>query len=144
MNIKSKILSAEPLGLNFVAFTRPISGALIAYAGLSLFDNEMLKSDINYFSNDLQFPLPTLLVYIARSTEFFGGIMLAIGLLTRPISFLLSFTMFIATFTANKGNIFSEGGYQSTALFILFVLYFFIGGGKYSLDYLIFNRRVKQ
>lgn len=144
MNLQNKILSAEPLWLNFIAFTRPISGALIAYAGLSLFDTEMLKSDINYFSNDLQFPLPTLMVYIARSTEFFGGIMLAIGLLTRPISLLLSFTMFIATFTANKGNIFSEGGYQSTALFILFVLYFFIGGGKYSLDYLIFNKQEKQ
>lgn len=143
MNLKSKILSEEPLWLNFVAFTRPISGALIAYAGLSLFDTEMLKSDINYFSNDLQFPSPSIMVYLARSTEFFGGIMLAIGFLTRPISLLLSFTMFTATFTANKGNIFSEGGYQSTALFILFVLYFFIGSGKYSLDYLLFNRKLK-
>lgn len=141
MKIKSKLLTSEPLRLDYIALTRPISGILIAYAGLSLFDNSALANDIKYFRDDLNFPLPDLMVYLARSTEFFGGIFLAFGFLTRPVSLLLSFTMLIATFFANKGDIFSEGGYQSTALLILFIMYFFVGGGKYSLDNLLFDKK---
>jgi putative oxidoreductase len=143
MNLKNSLLSSEPFGLNFIALTRPIAGILIGYAGLSLFDNTALINDIKYFRDDLNFPLPELMVYLARSTEFLGGIFLAFGFLTRPVSLLLSFTMLIATFFANKGDIFSEGGYQSTALLILFLIYFFVGGGKYSLDNLIFKKYTK-
>lgn len=144
MKIKNKLLTSEPLRLDCIALTRPISGILIAYAGLSLFDNTALANDIKYFRDDLNFPLPEIMVYLARSTEFLGGIFLAFGFLTRPVSVLLSFTMLIATFFANKGNIFSEGGYQSTALFILFIMYFFVGGGKYSLDNLLFDKKTRK
>ena len=138
--MKYRFLSPEPMNLGFLVLVRPIAGLLIAYAGSSLLNAEALSNDIEYFDNELGFPLPSLMVYMARSTEFFGGIFLSIGLFTRPVSFLLAFTMFIATVFANNANIFSNDGYQSTPLLIIFIIFMVIGGGKFSVDNLIFKR----
>ena len=54
------------------------------------------------FFDKIGIPLPKLSVYLAGGTEFFGGILLAIGLATRPTATLLAFTMFVACFTVHS------------------------------------------
>ena len=74
---------------------------------------------------------------VAGVLEFFGGILLIVGLFTRPAAFLLSGLMAVAYFTAH----FPEGfwpllnGGELAALYCFIWLFFFgNGAGKYSVD----------
>lgn len=49
------------------------------------------------FFDSLGIPLPGMMAVVSGILEFVGGIMLAIGLLTRPIALLLAFEMLVAT-----------------------------------------------
>ena len=66
------------------------------------------KPDIvNWFANSewgLGLPFPELLANLAAWTEFFGGWLLLIGLLTRLITLPLMFTMIIAATTVHADN----------------------------------------
>jgi uncharacterized membrane protein YphA (DoxX/SURF4 family) len=93
-----------------------------------------------WFGNELHFPLPVVMAFLAKSIELFGGILVAVGLFTRPVAMLIAFTMFIATITANLGeNWVIDGGF--TVSYTLFALIFITwGAGKYSFDNLLFPR----
>lgn len=83
--------------------------------------------------------LPAFWGFMAAFAEFAGGFLIIVGLLTRPAALLIIITMIVA---ASK-NIFSarpisDIAYPVEMLPILIVL-FFIGPGRYSLDFL-FNR----
>jgi uncharacterized membrane protein YphA (DoxX/SURF4 family) len=55
-----------------------------------------LESVIQWFGNTdwgLGLPFPTLMAYMAWGTEYFGAILLALGLATRWISIPLMFTL---------------------------------------------------
>jgi len=78
-----------------------------------------------------------LMAFAAGSAEFFGGIALLIGLLTRPAAFMLALTMLVAIMTVHLPNgLFMEnGGYEfGLALLGISVALVFNGGGKFSLD----------
>ena len=89
-----------------------------------------------WFGEDLHFPMPLAMAFLAKSAELSGGIFLFVGLFTKPSSSIIAFAMFIATVTANLGKDFNiDGGF--TISYFLFALIFIVwGGGKYSLDYL--------
>jgi putative oxidoreductase len=80
-----------------------------------------------------------LMAFLAGSGEFFGGIALILGLLTRPAATVTAFTMLIAM-TVHWGNglFLANNGYEF-ALILLFasVSLAIQGGGRYSLDNLI-------
>lgn len=83
---------------------------------------------------EMGFPLPALFAWAAALSEFGGGLLLAIGLLTRPAALSVLITMLVAAFVRNAGAPF--GGdrelallYGSTAL-----LFLLAGAGRYSLD----------
>jgi putative oxidoreductase len=57
-----------------------------------------------YFGEILNIPMPAFNAYLATFTEFAGGILLPLGLLTRYISIPLIFTMIVAIVTAHAGN----------------------------------------
>jgi uncharacterized membrane protein YphA (DoxX/SURF4 family) len=62
---------------------------------------------IAWFGNEqwgLGLPFPALLANIATWTEFFGGWLLLIGLLTRLLSIPLMFTMLVAATTVHADN----------------------------------------
>ena len=46
-------------------------------------------------------PAPGAAAFAAMFAEFFGGLLLALGLLTRPAAFLIAFTMLVAVVTAH-------------------------------------------
>lgn len=78
-----------------------------------------------------------LMALAAGSAEFFGGIALLIGLLTRPAAFMLAITMLVAIITVHlpNGLFLSNGGYEfGLALLGISVALMFSGGGKFSLD----------
>jgi uncharacterized membrane protein YphA (DoxX/SURF4 family) len=94
-----------------------------------------------WFGQELHFPMPVALAFLAKSAELTGGFFVFLGLFTRPAAFLIAFTMLVATLTANLGeNWIIDGGF--TVSYILFALILFTeGSGKYSLDFLMTRRR---
>ena len=84
-----------------------------------------------------------LMALLAGSGEFFGGLLLLFGLLTRASSLVLAITMFVAIFSVHFANGFfmSANGYEFA--FVLLgasVALMFSGAGKYSLDALLLNK----
>lgn len=78
-----------------------------------------------------------LMALAAGSAEFFGGIALLLGLLTRPAAWVLAVTMLVAIFTVHlpNGLFMSNNGYEfGLALLAISVALVFSGGGKFSLD----------
>ena len=68
---------------------------------------------------------------MAAFSEFFGGILLIIGLLTRPAAALLAFTMIVAIFSHINAD---EGFSSPLEMLIVMVAIIILGPGKYSLD----------
>jgi len=96
-----------------------------------------------WFGNSLGIPFPTLNAYMAATTELLGVILLTLGLFTRLISIPLMVVMVVAITTVHLGNGFSAGdnGFEIPLYYFLFLLMFVAnGGGKYSLDRVIFGK----
>ncbi|HBN6199951.1 DoxX family protein [Vibrio parahaemolyticus] len=71
-----------------------------------------------------------LMAFLAGSAEFFGGLFILLGLLTRPAAVALSFTMVVAIFSVHF-----ENGYEfGLALLAASVSLAFSGAGKAALD----------
>ncbi|QRV22970.1 DoxX family protein [Marinomonas foliarum] len=81
-----------------------------------------------------------LMALLAGSAEFFGGAALVIGLLVRPASVVIAFTMLIAIVTVHISNglFMSNNGYEyALTLLIVAVSLVFSGAGSYSVDKVI-------
>lgn len=77
---------------------------------------------------------------LAGVLETFGGLLLLIGLFTRPVAFLLSGEMAVAYFQVHfpRGFFPIVNGGDNAALFCFLFLYFvFAGAGLWSVDHLI-------
>lgn len=88
---------------------------------------------------------PEGLMLVAGILEIVGGILLVLGLFTRPAAFVLSGQMAVAYFMAHaSGNAWfpiANGG-ESAVLFCFVFLYIAAaGGGAWSLDRLFFKRK---
>ena len=94
-----------------------------------------------WFGNELHFPFPVVMAFLAKGAETLGGTLVLFGLFTRAGASLIAFTMFIATLAANLGeNWIIDGGFTvSYTLFALIVLLW--GAGRYSCDYWIASRK---
>jgi len=97
-----------------------------------------LEATGQFFASKLG--LPPSFALLAGLIEFFGGLMLAAGLLTRPVAALAVGVMAYAAFGVHLGNGFfwTNGGYEFALMWGLIALAFvFRGGGQYSVDALI-------
>ncbi|RUO44129.1 hypothetical protein CWE15_02880 [Aliidiomarina taiwanensis] len=84
-----------------------------------------------------------LMALAAGSAEFFGGLALILGLLTRPAALVLAVTMVVAIVTVHlpNGLFMSNNGYEfGLALLGMSVALVFNGAGKIPLDSLINNK----
>ncbi|MDR2467295.1 MAG: DoxX family protein [Prevotellaceae bacterium] len=113
---------------------RFFAGLMIAKHGLMLFSAEAMTGTAGLFGN-IGIPMPGLMAYVAKSAEFFGGVLLAAGALTRPASLVLTFNMIVASGTAHHFNPFE--GEPAFLFLLLFAVFAMIGGGKYSVDCLL-------
>lgn len=78
-----------------------------------------------------------LMALMAGSAEFFGGLALVIGLLVRPASAVLAFTMLVAIFSVHIGNGFfmANNGYEFALALLAATLALLVeGAGRLSLD----------
>lgn len=81
-----------------------------------------------------------LMALMAGGAEFFGGIALILGLLTRFTGIVLAITMVVAITAVHwsHGLLMSNNGYEfALSLLAASIALFFTGGGRYSLDALL-------
>ena len=82
---------------------------------------------------NLGFPAPVIFAHLAALSELVGGTLIALGLLTRPASFAVLFTMSIAFFLQHGADPFEKK--EKAMLFGLVALtLLFTGAGRYSID----------
>ena len=88
----------------------------------------------------LGLPLPYAWAWAVACTEFFGSILLALGLFTRPAAVALTIMLTVIAFgiMIKRGMFWTTGGIEVALLLALITFAFVIGGGgRYSLDRLI-------
>lgn len=83
-----------------------------------------------------------LMALMAGSAEFFGGLALVLGLLTRPAALVLTFMLAMAmTLHVGNGLFMSNNGYEYALTLLVVSLALLIqGGGKLSLDELLASK----
>ncbi|MBM7456645.1 putative oxidoreductase [Oceanisphaera litoralis] len=84
-----------------------------------------------------------LMALLAGGAEFFGGLALVAGLLTRPAALVTAFTMLVAIFSVHIGNglFMSNNGYEyALSLFAVTLALAIQGAGKLALDNVILAR----
>ena len=134
-----KIVSVKPFGLDALAIVRIFTGILMVVHGKVVFDSEIMKGMAGSLGSELGLPFPILMAYLAKGAEFFGGLLFALGLFTRFTTIPLFITMAVAVFGSHQGQITGDG--EHAFLFLLiFTAFFFIGSGKWSIDYLVKKR----
>ena len=77
-----------------------------------------------------------LMALMAGSAEFFGGLALLVGLLTRPAALVVAFTMAVAmTVHLGNGLFVTANGYEyALTLLAVATSLVFSGGGAFALD----------
>ena len=136
----NKFFSSSPIYTEpILAIVRVVTGLLMVYHGWEVFDDEKMKV---YFEWDSfkKFSKPILMIYLGKVVELVAGILLSLGILTRFGSLLLISIMIYITFVVGEGRFWYQE--QHPFLFILLgIIYLFYGGGRYSLDHLLFKKR---
>ena len=132
--------SASPYLLHAgLALIRMITGVLMVYHGLEVFDAEKIKGYGQWLS-DLNFPAPVLMAYFGKGAELAGGILLLLGFFTRAAALLIAVTMLVVSFFMGSGKVFTDD--QHPFLFVLLAaLFFFTGPGQWSLDHVFFSNK---
>lgn len=103
--------------------------------------------DVTDFFASLHIPAPAFNARLAASTEFFGGILVLLGLGTRLVSLPLAFTMVVAILTAKRGDITGLTalvGFEEWSYLVFFVWLAVGGAGPLSLDRLVSRLRTRE
>lgn len=84
-----------------------------------------------------------LMAAMAGGAEFFGGLAILLGLLTRPAALVLAVTMVVAIVTVHLGNglFMANNGYEfGLALLAMSVSLVLSGSGRFGIDRLLQQR----
>ncbi|GAA3714794.1 DoxX family protein [Oceanisphaera sediminis] len=84
-----------------------------------------------------------LMALLAGGAEFFGGLALVLGLLTRPAALVSAFTMLVAIFAVHidNGLFMSNNGYEyALTLFAATLALAVQGAGRFALDKVLLER----
>jgi putative oxidoreductase len=105
-----------------------------------------IAQTVEYFTS-LHIPAAGFQARLAAGTEFFGGILVLLGLGARLASLPLAFTMVVAILTAKRAEL--DGlttllGFEEWSYLVFFVWIALAGPGPLSLDALIARRRQRQ
>ncbi|MEO1254075.1 MAG: DoxX family protein [Bacteroidota bacterium] len=131
------LLSARAQESNIATLVLRVSiGSLMAFHGF--------EKVSNFSTYSTQFPDPIGLgsgvaLGLVVTAEFFGGIALCLGFLTRVFSLMIFITMAVAVFIIHVQDAFAMK--ELAVLFLLTSSSIMISGaGKYSLDFLILKK----
>jgi putative oxidoreductase len=98
------LFSTSPIWPHYsLAFIRVFVGAFMVYHGWEVFNDEKMNT---YLQWD-QFKDATAVsrIYVGKSAELAGGLLLSAGLWTRVASLLIAVTMFYISFFVGTGKI---------------------------------------
>ncbi len=101
------------------------------------FGGHSLEGTGGFFAQNLGLEPGVAWAALVGGTEFFGGLFVALGLLTRPAALGVAIVMAVAVFAVHLPNGFfaGQGGYEYPLLWGLVALAIaFRGGGEMSLD----------
>jgi len=94
-----------------------------------------LEASSNFFANQLGLTPGIFWAALAGGGEFFGGLLLIIGLATRFAALTVGITMAVATFTVHAGGFFAPEGMEYTlTLLAVSIALLISGGGALSFD----------
>jgi putative oxidoreductase len=125
------------------ALLRVAAGAFLIPHGaqklFGAFGGYGLEATGQFFQTQLGFANGYLAALGAGSVEVFGGLLLALGLFTRPAAGAIAVVLLVATtFHLGTGFFWTEGGWEYPVLWAIIALMFVVrGGGRYSLDRMI-------
>lgn len=117
----------------------------LMYLGGALHKATHLSDFVAYFQS-LHIPAPALQAPFVVAVEFFGGLGLMLGLLTRPAAFLLSGTMVVALATAAIPDHHIHANWKGlldflylpeTLLLLILGWLIFAGAGRLSIDHVL-------
>jgi len=91
-------------------------------------------------TGDLGFPVPVFFAWAASLSEFFGALLVAIGLATRPAAAFAGIVMATAVFLKHSEDPFAKKELPLLFLAVMVTL-IFTGPGRYSLDGLISGKK---
>lgn len=146
-DISSQKLVVPALGGLYAAAT-PVAEALLRFVAgfwlvphgaqklFGLFGGGGISGTAGFFSQIGLEPAVPLAV-LAGLAEFVGGLLLAVGLFTRPAALVTTVLLAVAVLSVHIGNGFfaQSGGFEYPALWFFITLYFvFKGGNEYSVD----------
>ena len=110
--------------------------ALLRVVAALLFMSHGTMKVLGFPASDFQPPLFSIFG-IAGIIEIVGGVLLVLGLFTRPVAFILSGMMAVAYFMAHAGQAFvpAQNGGEPAVLFCFIFLYLvFAGPGAVAID----------
>ncbi len=114
-------------------------GLGLAAHGYTKFFGEHGIAGFAGFLKSLGVPSPETMAYVSAGTELVGGVLVAIGLLTRLASVPLAFNMFVAVITVHRASYFitnnPPGMEYALNLGVVFLALVFTGPGIYSVDH---------
>jgi len=109
------------------------------YHGWEVFDTKTMNSYLEWdmFKNS---SFSKFMIYAGKGAELVGGIFLLLGLFTRIALLVLIGTLAYIAFFVGHGKIWYEDQYPFLFV-LLFLVLFFTGPGKFSLDYKLFGNK---
>jgi putative oxidoreductase len=123
-------------------FLRCTIGILLFIAGsgklFGWFGGYGMEATIQGFSK-IGISMP--LTYLSTYTEFLGGLLLIIGLFTRPVAFAVMINMLVATLVTLPHGFMGPTGAQTPFLFLVIDTVILLAGPMaYSVDRIIFGK----
>lgn len=120
---------------------RIMLGVLLVYHGSSkVFDG---MGDMIQGITDRGWPFPMLQAFMAAYIEFAGGVLLIVGLMTRPVALMTIGLFSIIFFVFSATDPFAKK--EKALLFLFLAIYVFLSGpGKASVDALLFRNDQKR
>ncbi|MBL8150534.1 MAG: DoxX family protein [Blastocatellia bacterium] len=117
-------------------------GSMMAYHGYGKIFGSM--EGFTRYVASMGMPAPEIMAWLAAVAELFGGLLVVVGLATRPALLFIIATMVVAAFVAHQADPFAKKelalGYA-----IFSVAIFLASAGRYSLDFLLTsNKETKE
>ena len=150
MNAKTQtivpiIAAFGPLHRGLSRFAEPLARAAVglllmphgAQKLFGWFGGYGLEGTAGFFAGNLGLEPGIVWAGLVGGVEFFGGLFLALGFLTRPVALAITVLMAVAVFRVHLGNGFfwTDGGYEYPLMWGMLALSFVLrGGGGYSID----------
>jgi putative oxidoreductase len=118
---------------------RAVAGLMFMQHGAQKLFGALLPPDRPFSGGPDMFSM----MWFAGILELGGGLLLALGLFTRPVAFLIAGEMAVAYFRVHNPQSFwpiLNGGELAALYCFVFLVYAAIGGGRYSVDQLLRSR----